>query len=167
MAPRLSLEEMTEHSELIVHGRVVKTWSAWDANHQCIWTHNEIQVFDALKGAPGSIVTVSEPGGLADGMELKIAGIPRYNVGEEALVFAHQTPIGLWRTRGLGQGKFAIVRDMAGVLRVHAELRGLALAEPPGAAMQSGTDLRRLEGMPLAEFKTKVRTLASRVKGVR
>ena len=47
--PRLSLEQMVDSSERILHGRTVRSWSAWDADHRIIWTHYEIEVADTLK----------------------------------------------------------------------------------------------------------------------
>ena len=168
MTPRLSLEELVDRSELIIHGRCLRSWSAWDAGHQFIWTHHEIQVSDPLKGAPGLTVVVSEPGGILDGMELLIEGLPRYQDGEEMVLFLFKTPIGFWRTRGLGQGKYGVVADAAAGQRLRADLNGAVLIEPAGAATAKGTDLQRLNGVRLQEFKSMVRGLAARpVKGAK
>src|SRR5712692_3396956 len=130
--PRLSLEQMVVSSERILHGRTVRSWSAWDANHRVIWTHYEIEVADTLKGDPPSTITVSEPGGAVEGMELTIAGMPHYETGEEAVLFVYRTPLGLWRTRGLGQGKYTALKDAGGVMRVHADLGGAVVIAPNG-----------------------------------
>lgn len=163
VAPRFSLEEMVERSERIVQGRSVRTWSAWDAERQFIWTHSEIQVSDPLKGARVSTVVVSEPGGSVDGVEMLIEGVPHYQPGDEMVLFLYRTPIGLWRARGMGQGKYKIWTDpQAGSRRVRPDLGGVALVDPAGAATARGTDLRQTEGMPLEEFKSRVRGLLAR-----
>lgn len=162
MTPRLTLEEMVERSERIVQGRCLRSWSAWDADHQFIWTHCEIQVSDNLKGGPVSTMVVSEPGGAVDGTELLIAGMPRHQPGEEMVLFLYRTPIGFWRARGLGQGKFSVRADAPGSRRVRADLYGAVLVEPAGAGVRTGADLLRLDEMPLEEFKSKVREMASR-----
>lgn len=162
MVPRLSLEQMVESSERIVHGRSVRSWSAWDADHRIIWTHYEIEVSDSLKGEPVRTMVVSEPGGAVDGMELTIAGMPRYGAGEEMVMFLYRTPIGLWRARGLGQGKYAVVKDGDGAVRVHADLGGAVVIEPNGTPTAVGTDLRQLDGMPLDQVKLRIRALANR-----
>ena len=157
MTPRLSLEEMVDRSELIVHGRSVRSWSGWDAAHQFIWTHHEIQIVAWIKGRTAATVVVSEPGGVADGMELSITGMPRYQPGGEMVLFLYKTPIGYWRARGLSQGKLAVVAD-----RVRSSLDGVVLVERSGAETQTGTDLRALDGMRLGELKSRVRGLALR-----
>ena len=54
------------------------------------------------------MLTISEPGGDLDGKHMQIVGAPRYEVGEEVVVFASPTPIGYLRTCGWGQGKFEV-----------------------------------------------------------
>jgi hypothetical protein len=162
LVERVSLEQLVDGSARIVQGRCLRTWSAWDATHQNIWTHSEIQVTDLLKGDAGQTVVVSELGGEVGDLGMRVEGMPQYQPGEEMVLFLYQTPIGLWRTRGLGQGKFIVLRDApAGAARVRADLQTAALTEPAGGAPQ-GTDLRRLDGLALDSFKTQVRALVKR-----
>jgi hypothetical protein len=164
MAPRLSLEEMVQGSERIVHGRCVRTWSAWDAARQFIWTHSEIEILDPLKGGPLRTVVVSEPGGVVDGIGMSVEGAPRYPTGEEMVLFLYRTPVGYWRARGMGQGRFNIWNDAQGVRRVRGGASGVALVETAVAA-QPGTDLRLLEGSRLDELKTRGRAMLARPAG--
>lgn len=155
--PRLELGELVHSAELIVHGRIVSRSSAWDPSHRFLWTHYVLLVTDALKGHPSRRLTVSEPGGAADGVIMKIAGVPEYSDGEEVVVFLHCTPIGYWRAYGLGQGKYTVSRSAAGQARIHSSLPGLVLAESPAtpALRRSAAKypLTRLNGMTLAEFR--------------
>ncbi len=155
--PRFSLEELSDRSELVVHGRCLRTWSAWDAEHKLIWTHSEIEVVDSWKGAPGASVIVSEPGGIVDGIGLAIEGVPHHHPGEEMVVFLYRTPIGYWRARGLTQGKFQVTTDRGGVRRVRTQSSDAAVVDPAGRQGVGGTDLRRLDGASLEELKTLVR----------
>ena len=107
MAPRLSFEELVARSERIVHGRCLRSWSAWDAPGRFIWTHTEIQLLDRLKGSAVTVV-VSELGGIVGGLGLAVEGVPRYQPGEEVVLFLYQTPIGYWRARGLEQGVYRV-----------------------------------------------------------
>ena len=50
LVPRMSVEQMIDDSELIVHGTVLRSWSGWDRARQFIWTHYELQVSDTMKG---------------------------------------------------------------------------------------------------------------------
>jgi len=67
IVPSLSLEALIDQSEVIVHGRVARSWPAWDSGHKYIWTHHLIEVIDPLRGAVAGSVVVSEPGGELDG----------------------------------------------------------------------------------------------------
>jgi len=165
MVPRFSLEELATGSDLIVHGKVLRTWTAWDAATQIIWTHSEVQVIDALKGSPQSAVVVSEPGGSVDDVTMAISGMPRYQPGEEVVLFLFQTPVGLWRARGLGQGKFLVTESASGVRTVRPAPNGALVVEPIGGKPTGGTDLRQLRGMRLEDFESRVRAAALLRKG--
>ena len=52
LVPTMSVEEMIDGSEVVVHGKVWRTWTDWDDAHQNIWTHYEILVADVLKRSP-------------------------------------------------------------------------------------------------------------------
>ena len=112
------------------------------------------------KGSPGAKMIVSEPGGGVDGVEMCIDGVPRPRDGEELILFLYRTPIGFWRARGLGQGRFRVLRDTrTGEAAVHSDLEGAGLVEPLRAPDRSSTDLRGLYGMPLDQFKASVRAV--------
>jgi hypothetical protein len=149
--PRLSLEELVEHSSTIVHGRVTRTWMAWDAAHKYIWTHHEVAVGESLRGVPGSTVTVSEPGGTIGGVHHAFSGSLSYSAGEEVVLFLYSTPIGYLRATGSGQGKFTIDRAN----RARASIAGMELVDSPRA--RQATPLRRLEALNVREFTQRVR----------
>ena len=151
LVPSLSLRELIDQSELIVHGRVTRSWAAWDSAHKYIWTHHQIDVIDALRGASGASVVASEPGGRVDGLNMVASGSVEYAPGEEAIVFLYRTPIGYLRATGLGQGKYTISSDG----RVHANLKGLELIKR--GASSSAVSLSTLDGLTLSGFKTRVR----------
>ena len=43
VVPRMSLGEIADSSERVIHGVVTRKWSAWDDSRRYIWTHYEIQ----------------------------------------------------------------------------------------------------------------------------
>ncbi len=109
LVPTMSVEEMVDDSEIVIHGQVWRTWAAWDEGHQNIWTHYEILVAEVLKGSVDGKLVVSEPGGTVGELSMAIVGTPRYEVGDEVVVFAERTPIGYLRTCGWRQGQFGVV----------------------------------------------------------
>ena len=140
--PRLSFNQMTDDSELIVSGKVTRTWTDWDPDHKYIWTHYELAVSAVHKGAAGQTVDIAEPGGQLNGMGMAISGAAGYGVGENVLVFLSRMPNGYLRTAGLGQGKYLV--DSTG--HVH----GSASFE---AKDSSGSALRSLDGMSVTQVR--------------
>jgi hypothetical protein len=158
----MSLEEVVDTSESIVHGTVARTWSDWDDAHKYIWTHYEIQVTDKLKGDVSGTIVVSEPGGTVGETELQIAGTPHYAKGEEVVLFAERTPLGYLRTCGWGQGKFNVERSgLNGRTTVRTAVKGVELIERPSALQAKGTPLADMNGLELDQFKTRVRSLVA------
>jgi hypothetical protein len=106
--PRMSFEHIVRSSPRAVRGVVARSWSSWDVTHTAIWTHYEIRVAETLRGPRASTFTISEPGGVVEGVGMAVPGAPQYSVGQEAVIFAYSTPIGYWRVRGFGQGWFRV-----------------------------------------------------------
>ncbi|MBZ5575882.1 MAG: hypothetical protein LAP40_04915 [Acidobacteriia bacterium] len=153
--PRFTAEELTARSQLIVQGTVVRSWAAWDSDHQYIWTHYQVNLSDVIRGANAASLTVSEPGGSLDGITQVNTGAISYTPGESDILFLFQVPNGYWRTAGGPQGKFAV--ESGG--RVRGGASTAVYAERAGRA-PSGTALTSLDGLTLSDFKNRVRQLA-------
>ncbi len=149
IVPALSLEQLVEQSEVIVHGRVLRSWAAWDGARKYIWTHHEIEIIDPIRGGVSHSVIASEPGGRLDGIAMKFSGAVPYVTGEEAVLFLYRTPVGYWRATGFGQGKYTVEPG----LRVHADLRGVELVPRQPASF---------DGLTVTEFKARVREILRR-----
>jgi hypothetical protein len=159
---RISLEDTVAQAQWIVEGDVVRNSSAWDSGHRFIWTNTEIAVRQTWKGSVGPIVTVSEPGGVVNGMSLDVAGMVRYTPGEHVVVFLYRTPIGLIRTVGLGQGKLQV--DSRGM--VHPSFSDAMLVSVAGAR-PSGTSIRELEATSLTAARKRIAGIAAALKAAR
>ena len=170
LVPRMSFEEVVARSQSIVHGTVVRTWSDWDEDRTAIWTHYEIKVSASLKGEDGDTVVVSEPGGSVDGKHMQIAGTPKYEMGEEVMLFAAPTPIGYLRTCGWGQGKFKVSAsgDAPSGKAVRSSLAGVQLVEGRSrkGIARAQTPLLSFQGMDLDQFKERVRRTVA-AQGIR
>src|SRR3954451_19525514 len=161
--PALSFEQITDNSDLIVSGKVTRSWAAWDAAHRYIWTHYRLEINTTHKGTPGSSVEIAEPGGLVGETGMTIAGSVAYAPGEDVVVFAQKMPNGFLRTSGWGQGKYRV--DRKGLLHLDPSLRNTEIVEPaisPGASKP--TSLRSLDGMTVRDFSSRI---AQRLETVR
>ena len=157
----MSLDELTQDASSIVHGRVLRSWSAWDLGRTTIWTHYEIAVDDAWKGAPGKTLVVSEPGGEVDGVHLRVPGAPQYSVGEEIVVFAAAVPVGYLRTCGWAQGRFLVetASDTPSGKRVKTDLTGVTLAESQEGKTRVVQKYAGLDGQDLGQFRQLVESI--------
>jgi hypothetical protein len=151
LIPRLSFEQLTDGSELIVSGRITSSWAAWDREHKYIWTHYNLNVASSLKGTAATLVEFAEPGGALDGLVMNIAGSVSYAVGDNMAVFLSRMPNGYLRTTGWAQGKYAL--DARGRLHAQALLGAQAIEVETRPA---GSPLQTLEGMSLTELAQRV-----------
>jgi hypothetical protein len=149
----LSLEELTDRSEVIVTGKINRSWADWDTEHKYIWTHYELGVSSALKGAPDATVILSEPGGLVGIQGMNIAGAVGYQAGEAVLVFLQRMPNGYLRTTGWGQGKYAV--DKAGRLHAAVLAGGLETIDSKSDTKSriAATALRSIDGMRVTDLR--------------
>jgi hypothetical protein len=146
--PRLSFEELTDRSELVVSGQINRSWADWDAEHRYIWTHYELNVSGALKGTAGSGLIFNEPGGIVGETGMSVPGSVGYLTGEDVVIFLQRMPNGYLRTTGWSQGKFRLDRD--GKLHGEALPGGL---EVRAGEQRAGTPLRSLDGMSVAQLR--------------
>jgi len=124
--PKVTFEQLTDQSELIVSGEIARSWMAWDNSHHFIWTHYELSIGSTYKGVARPTIEFAEPGGVAGGLRQTIADTVQYGVGEKVFIFLERMPNGYLRTTGWSQGKYTL--DAAG--RVHA-MASLASSSRP------------------------------------
>ena len=70
-----SVEEMTHDSKTILYGTCTHIKSVWDENHERIHTEIQLQAEGYLKGAQGSNITVTVPGGRVDNILYEVSDI--------------------------------------------------------------------------------------------
>lgn len=133
-----TLEEMVRAADQIVTGRVVGVRSQVNARRNAIHTFVTIEADEYLKGGRGgNLVTLRILGGEAEGYRLVVPGAPRFQVGEEVLVFSQGGAGRIPSVLGLAAGKFTLERDFGtGDRFVTRSLAGLKLEDPNGGAVQ-------------------------------
>ncbi len=106
----LSLDQMTDASDLVVRGTVESLWVDTD-DHGHVWTRALVRVDLALKGGttPGDYVTVESAGGVLEGSSALVSGAARYSVGEDTLLFLSERPAHeAYGTVAMAGGKFSV-----------------------------------------------------------
>src|SRR5688572_22776594 len=105
---RVTLPELIQHSPGgVIQGRVLSTSAAWNDEQSLIFTTATIQVTRSLAGAwqPGETVIVREAGGTVDGYTVNAIAFPRFDVGDDLVMFLGPTwEDGDLRVAGYGMG---------------------------------------------------------------
>jgi len=132
----LSFDELVTRATGIYEGRIVDKRTAWNEERTLILTHYTLEVGQTLKGIPTARVSFSELGGEIDGLALEVEGVPRYELGEEAVVFFHAEK-GRVMTLNWYHGKFPVSRARGGEKTV--------AQAPPQTAIPLDEFTRRVE----------------------
>jgi hypothetical protein len=106
---RMSVEKMARTAEVVVRARCVANVTGWDAGE--IWTATTFQIEETWKGAPGVVITVRLLGGRAGNLTSTVDGVPRFQAGEDVVLFLERA----------GRGDFSIVSWMQGTFRIRLE----------------------------------------------
>jgi hypothetical protein len=111
----VNLEEMTQRADRIFSGQCVDVRVVEDAELGSQVTEVTFEVDQAVKGPVGETVTIKLHGGPAGGSGDDVVGQPRFEPGEEVILFLYgESSSGFTAPVGLGQGKFTVVEDKQG-----------------------------------------------------
>ncbi len=106
---RMSVAKMSHAASVIVRARCVANMTAWDAGE--IWTFTSFETEDVWKGAAPPRIQVRLLGGRSGNLTSQVSGIPRFQAGEEVILFLEMSPRGDYSVVSWMQGTFRILRD--------------------------------------------------------
>ena len=109
---KLSIEEMSRKSTLIVRGQV--TQCTGETRGPLIFTRCRVRVSERWKGTAGVAVDFLVPGGTAGGFTQKFTGTPRFGPCEQYVFFLWTGRSGATQIIGLSQGVFDVQPDGKG-----------------------------------------------------
>ncbi len=112
------------------------------------------------KGEAPLTLTVKQPGGVRDGIQIKVAGVRSFADNEETVLFLRPSMAadGTMVVVGLMQGNFRVLRNASGAATVANGVRDVLSYSPAERAV--GT--YRGGSMPLAELERRVRKAVGR-----
>ncbi|MEO8427162.1 MAG: hypothetical protein ABI651_08630 [Verrucomicrobiota bacterium] len=109
----LTIEQLTEHSQLIIHGAVLSRSCQRDLAGR-IYTKVELEVSDVWKGAlTNRVFTVVHGGGILGDRKATVSNQVEFEIGEEIVAFLVVNWRGESLSLGLAQGKFHVWQDTA------------------------------------------------------
>ena len=112
MAPMYT-DDLTGASQTVVYGAVTAKRVEWDSAHRMIYTIYSVRPYQYLKGGLGGSFELHEPGGEIGDEGMYIASVPKFQVGEEAILFVWTNPAGQHQVTAFEQGTVAVVADPA------------------------------------------------------
>jgi hypothetical protein len=146
---KMDLQELVKVSDAIAQGTVESIETRWE--DKSIYTYTSIRVDESIKGGPRRAYLLRHPGGTIGALSLDAPGTPKFNKGDQVIVFLRDRKDGTFDVVGLGQGKYDIVDNFA-----VTNVAGLTLVDPlSGRMMEAGPVDRK----PLDSFKTQIRGL--------
>ena len=165
---RFGIDQLTANAARIFVGRC--TAATPELAHGQIYTRFEFKVEDVLKGTPSGEIEVSLAGGVLQGVEYRIVGMPTFHPGERVVLFLTEKGASgnAWPV-GLGQGKFAIdagLTDRSARVRqsLSSGVNLLSLESDVAAKSVTGA-LGESGSMELSEFLSLVRSLVDKDAG--
>ncbi len=155
----LDLQQLCEKCDSSFRGTCVASHPEWTSDHAYVVTVYEFRVTEWLKGGDGSGTTfVTHLGGEKDGVGTGVVGMPRYEDGEEMVLFinrAHEKT-GCCLPLGFGQGAYHVKQSARGGLSVFRSFAGIVFWNPAtGTTTEPSSEMKGEQ--PLDDFLTEVR----------
>jgi hypothetical protein len=156
---RVPLEEMARGADLVVRA-VVRDVRA-DAGVKDgggFTTRVTFEVRETLKGhATGPTLTIALPGGTDGQRMLHVPGMPRFDRGEEVVLFLERTRRG-WVPSGLTLGKYTVSReDATSPARVRRSVTGVRAVVRQGGALRDAPTRDVQDDMTLDALRAAIR----------
>lgn len=153
----LTPHQMVAQSSAVVQGEVLKINSFWSTSGRVIVTEAMVRVTDTIVGDAPSVVVLRTFGGTVGSYNVIAEGFPKFNVGDNLLLFLQDQGDGTAEVTGYRQGQFKIVQGKSGAARAVPTLEpGVALLTP------DGRHTVRPVAVDLETFKAQIRAEAVR-----
>ena len=159
-----TFEEMARRVPVIVRGHVNRSVAAWDDEKHTIWTWTEFTVTDPIKGKPGSIVLIKQPGGELDGIGQQVGGAATFNEGDDCLLFLERAPHEntAFMVTGMSAGKI-LMTQWRGLPAAMRDTSGIAFARPANGHVAEQVKNPEFLGSP-EDFVKRIRAAAGGVR---
>jgi hypothetical protein len=156
MSNDLSMQDMTQRSDLIITGQCLDTRSTWVDGRRLV-TLATISVSDTIKGTSASTVTVTFPGGIDSNrkhpIEMKYPNAPTIESQENVVLFLTHadTTANTYAVTEYAQGKLSIVKNEEGQEMVSRDLSKMRVSRAVGVVRG------QQQLIPLSVFKERIK----------
>jgi len=111
-----SFDELVSRAEMIFQGSVTGVRSEWtgEGAQRHIMSYVTLKVEDAIKGNPGSTVTLRMLGGTVGGETMEVTDAPKFKVGDRDILFVENNGTQFVPLVGIMHGRFRVKKDAGG-----------------------------------------------------
>ena len=111
-----SFDDLVARAEMIFQGTVTDVRSEWtgEGAQRHIMSYVTLKVEDAIKGTPGSTVTLRMLGGTVGGETMEVADAPKFKVGDRDILFLENNGTQFVPLVGIMHGRFRVEKDTTG-----------------------------------------------------
>lgn len=149
---RMSLAQMARTAQVIVRARCVSNATLWDEGE--IWTRTTFDVEESWSGPAGSRqLAVRLLGGSLGNISSRVSGIPRFQPGEDTVLFLEPSRNGDFAIVSWQQGTFRIRQNAAMGAEIVVQDTASALTYDPVSRRFEAAGIR---AMALADFRSRV-----------
>lgn len=150
---RMDLGRLAQAAKVVVRAKCVGGESIWDGGE--IWTLTRCDTIEVFKGHPPAEFTLRLIGGRVGAIESLVGGVPRFQPGEEVILFLDAAPAGGYSITAWSEGTFRVRRTVTGQSLVTQDTAAKVLYDPATHRFRS-EGVRR---MPLGAFRRMLRKL--------
>lgn len=107
----MDLTDLAAEADAVVRGEVLSVESFWDAEHRVILTDAQLRIDEALAGGleKGRVVTVRTFGGKVGDYEIVAHGFPKFEAGEELVLFVTRHADRTLQVTGYQLGQYEVL----------------------------------------------------------
>ena len=127
---KLSVEQMSQQSTVIVRGRI--TGCSGEMRGPVIYTRCAVAVTETWKGSPAQKIEFVVPGGTFQGLSQTFSGSPKFNADEQFVLFLWVGRSGIPQIIGLSQGAFSVSTTDKGEIKVKKEATSEVMLDARG-----------------------------------
>jgi hypothetical protein len=156
---RLSLDQLAAAADAVARVRCASVESRREIGE--IWTVTSFDVLETMKGDLPTRITVRLPGGRIGHLTAAVDGTPKFNAGDEAVVFLERSRAGGFSVAAWVEGTFRIGRDP------RTGLQTVTQDSSAFAVFDTATRKFRTEGvrrMPIELFRERVAAAVTRAQ---
>jgi hypothetical protein len=148
--------ELAQRAGAVVEGSILRVDSFWNEDGTVIVSEAQIEVRDVLSGEASSVVVVRTFGGEVGGYRVEAHGFPKFERGQDVLLFLEPEQDGHHRVAGYQLGHYLLRTSAAGLRMALPTLDpGVTLLRPDGRAGQ------RPVALPLDQLRDQIRALTN------